>query len=224
MSEQSKKSKPSVKTLLILGATGDLTARLLLPGLAKLVATGRAGDLNLVGSGREEWTQEQWRERVKTAFEPAFKECKENGREALEKVIANASYRVADVTKEGELLGLLDGLPTPIAIYFALPPAVSLKAISLLKPGELPEGTRLVMEKPFGESAATAKELNDMLVKLVPEDHIHRVDHFLGKSTVFNILGLRFANRILEPMFSNENVAKVEIIFDEDLTLEGRAS
>lgn len=224
MSEQSKKSKPSVKTLLILGATGDLTARLLLPGLAKLVATGRAGDLNLVGSGREEWTQEHWRDRVKKAFEPAFKECKENGREALEKVIANASYRVADVTKEGELPGLLDGLPTPIAIYFALPPAVSLKAISLLKPGELPEGTRLVMEKPFGESAATAKELNDMLVKLVPEDHIHRVDHFLGKSTVFNILGLRFANRILEPMFSNENVAKVEIIFDEDLTLEGRAS
>jgi glucose-6-phosphate 1-dehydrogenase len=88
---------------------------------------------------------------------------------------------------------------------------------------ELPPGTRLVLEKPFGTDAATARSLNDLLVQLVPEDQIHRVDHFLGKSTVLNILGLRFANRVLEPVLNAEHVAAVDIVFNESLALEGRA-
>ena len=79
------------------------------------------------------------------------------------------------------------------------------------------------MEKPFGSSTESARTLNAMLAMLVPEDHIHRVDHFLGKSTVLNILGLRFANRLLEHSWNGEHIEKVEIIFDEALTLENRA-
>lgn len=112
---------------------------------------------------------------------------------------------------------------TPVAVYFALPPAVSQQACELLCPEDLPEGTRLVMEKPFGSSAESARQLNQTLAALVPEERIHRVDHFLGKSTVFNVLGLRFANRLLEPQWNARHIEKIEIVFDEELSLENRA-
>jgi glucose-6-phosphate 1-dehydrogenase len=79
------------------------------------------------------------------------------------------------------------------------------------------------MEKPFGTDAARAQALNELLAKLVPEDHVHRVDHFLGMSTVLNIVGVRFANRIVEPLLSAEHVESVDVVFDETLGLEGRA-
>ena len=110
-----------------------------------------------------------------------------------------------------------------MAVYFALPPQVSQLACEVLTPGAGAAGTRLVMEKPFGSGEESARQLNRTLLTLVPEDHIHRVDHFLGKATVLNILGLRFANTFLEPVWNREHIEKVEIIFDEDLALEGRA-
>jgi glucose-6-phosphate 1-dehydrogenase len=79
------------------------------------------------------------------------------------------------------------------------------------------------MEKPFGTDAASAAALNDLLAQLVPEDHVHRVDHFAAMSTVLNILGVRFGNRMIEPLMSSEHVERVEIVFDESLGLEGRA-
>ena len=110
-----------------------------------------------------------------------------------------------------------------MAVYFALPPRVSQLACEALAPEDVPAGTRLVMEKPFGSDEQSARHLNKTLAALVPEDHIHRVDHFLGKATVLNILGLRFANTFLEPVWNRQNIEKIEIIFDEDLALEGRA-
>ncbi|WP_308160003.1 glucose-6-phosphate dehydrogenase [Arthrobacter sp. ISL-5] len=216
-------SQTAVKTLLILGATGDLTGRLLLPGLARLVAKGRAGGLKLVGAGSDPWTQEQWLERIDNAFAGALSEADAGGKSELERVRESSRYAQADVTAEGDLAALLAALEGPVAVYFALPPQVSEKACQILAPGQVPAGTRFVMEKPFGSGEESARELNRTLLTLVPEDHIHRVDHFLGKATVLNILGLRFANNFLEPVWNREHIAKVEIIFDEDLALEGRA-
>ena len=88
---------------------------------------------------------------------------------------------------------------------------------------DLPDGTVFGLEKPFGTDLASAAALNRQLVKIIPENRIHRVDHFLGKSTVLNLLGLRFANRILEPVWNSDNIDRVEIVFDEQLGLEGRA-
>ncbi len=212
-----------MQTLLILGASGDLTGRLLLPGLARLAAKGRAGGLTLVGAGSDPWTPEQWLRRVETSFSDALSEADPVGKLELERIAGSTGYQQLDVTAGGELGTLLKELEGPVAVYFALPPQVSQKACEVLIPEEVPPGTRLVMEKPFGSSEATARELNNTLVGLVPEDHIHRVDHFLGKATVLNILGLRFANTFLEPVWNRNYIEKVEVIFEEDLALEGRA-
>ncbi|HEY8753565.1 MAG TPA: glucose-6-phosphate dehydrogenase [Arthrobacter sp.] len=216
-------SQTNVKTLLILGASGDLTGRLLLPGLARLVATGRADGLNLSGAGSDAWTPEQWRTRVHEAFAPAAETANAAGKKAFRALEKSTSYHQLDVTAVGALAALLAELDGPIAVYFALPPHISQIACETLRREQLPPGTRLVMEKPFGSSEESARTLNRTLAGLVPEDHIHRVDHFLGKATVLNVLGLRFANNFLEPVWNREHVEKIEIIFDEDLALEGRA-
>jgi glucose-6-phosphate 1-dehydrogenase len=216
-------SQTTVKTLLILGASGDLTGRLLLPGLARLVANGRAGGLALVGAGSDPWTQEEWLERVESSFADSNSQADTAGKRELKRIVETTGYHQLDVTAGGELASLLSGLEAPVAVYFALPPHVSQKACEVLAPEEVPAGTRLVMEKPFGSSEDSARHLNVTLAALVPEDHIHRVDHFLGKATVLNILGLRFANTFLEPVWNRDYIEKVDVIFDEDLALEGRA-
>jgi len=216
-------SENTVKTLLILGASGDLTGRLLLPGLARLLASGHASGLKLVGAGSDDWTEAQWHKRVHGVFAEAAKSAGSEGKAALAAMEKVTTYHGIDVTAEGSLAGLIGGLEAPVAVYFALPPHVSQKACEILDRAQLPAGTRLVLEKPFGSGVDSAEALNRTLAGLVPEDHVHRVDHFLGKATVLNILGLRFANRFLEPVWNRDHIEKVEIIFDEDLALEGRA-
>ena len=212
-----------VRTLLILGASGDLTGRLLLPGLARLIGSGRAPGIKLAGAGGPGYSQEQWQLRVNTICEEAKKNATPSGATELGLIADDTHFAELDVTKPGELANLVSRLDGPVAIYFALPPAVSQKACEVLEPGELPETTLLVMEKPFGSDQRSAQELNRTLIRLVPEENIHRVDHFLGKGTVFNILGLRFANRLLEPLFTAEHVEKIEIFYDEELALEERS-
>jgi glucose-6-phosphate 1-dehydrogenase len=206
------------RTLLILGATGDLTARLLLPGLGELAARGGAEGLSLVGSGTSEGDDEAFRRQVAESFAAG----RASGPE-VDAMAREARYLSADATSGDDLRRLLDACEPPVVVYFALPPSVTEAACRALVEIGLPAETRLVLEKPFGADARSAEALNTLLARLVPEDRVHRVDHFLGMSTVLNILGLRFANRILEPVLNAQHVAAVEIVFDEELGLEGRA-
>ncbi len=103
------------------------------------------------------------------------------------------------------------------AIYFALPAAVTEQSCAVRRPRPAVRGTRLALEKPFGTDAESAEHLNDVLHSFLPEERIHRVDHFLGRSTVLNLLGLRFANRIIEPLLSSSHDDRVDIVYDETL-------
>src|SRR5215212_9471314 len=209
----------SIGSLLLLGASGDLSGRLLLPALGQLFDREEARrDVVLVGAGSETWDAEAWRDRVKAAFESG-----DVSDETLKSVLETTHYEQADVTSPEDLKSLIDSCPPAPAVYFALPPSVTVVACTALQQVSLPEGTNLVLEKPFGTDQESAAKLNQLLAKLVPEEHIHRVDHFLGRSTVLNLIGVRFANRLCEPLWSNEHVARVDIIYDEQLTLEGRA-
>lgn len=206
------------QTLVVLGANGDLAARLLLPGLGGLVAASSLDGLHLVGSDRGDGSDEAWR----TLVAGAFAEGGASGA-AVDAVVRDARYVAADATDEDGLRRLLEYRRGRLTLYFALPAAVTVEACRALSRIGVPEGTRLVLEKPFGTDAASAGALNDLLHGFVPEDHVHRVDHFLGMSTVLNILGIRFANRVIEPLLTSEHVAAVDIVFDEALGLEGRA-
>jgi glucose-6-phosphate 1-dehydrogenase len=197
----------TTQTLLILGATGDLTARLLLPGLGALVAGGGGEELLLVGSATADWDDARWRLRVADAFAAANASGPQ-----VDAVVRGARYLEADVTVPDDLRRLLDACRGRVAVFFALPPAVTVRACQALAGIELPEHTRLVLEKPFGTDAAGAAALNDLLARLVPEDRVYRVDHYLGMSTVLNIVGLRFANRMLESVLNGEHVQCIDTV------------
>jgi len=201
-------------TLFILGATGDLASRLLLPSLAALLGKERKHRVALRGSGTEPWDAPAWRATVEEAFADTPG--------ALDRVEV-ADYVQADVTDPSAVAALVDSLTPATVLYFALPPAVTAAAIDAMAGLTLPEGTVLAMEKPFGQDEASARELNAKLLDLVPERQIFRVDHFLGRSTLLNLLGVRLANRIWEPVWSAEHIEKVLIRFDESVALEGRA-
>jgi len=205
-----------IETLVILGAGGDLTSRLLLPGLASLLASSRGSDLRLIGVDREPVTDAAWKRRVAKAFSGADARL-------ADRVLESSSYLQADVTDPEALRRVLDATTGRAALYFALPPAVTVLACRTLGTLELPDGLVLAVEKPFGTDLKSARDLNRLLQRLVPEEQVFRVDHFLGKSTVLNLIGLRFANRIFEPLLSAQNVAHVEIRIEEELGLEGRA-
>ncbi|WP_308465101.1 glucose-6-phosphate dehydrogenase [Rathayibacter soli] len=207
-----------VKTLLVLGASGDLSARLLLPALGQLLTSQGERRLTLVGAGSEEWSDAVWRARVRESF----KTVKASGA-AVQDLVKSTTYHTADVTKADDLQKLIDACDGTPAIYFALPPAVAALACKALQKVQLPQGTLLALEKPFGTDLRSAAALNKLVLTLVPEDQVHRIDHFLGRSMVFNMLGLRFANRILEPVWSAEHIERVDIVYDEQLGLEDRA-
>jgi len=208
-------------TLVILGASGDLTHRLLLPGLGTLLRARPDLDVRLVGAAYDTLDQGEWRKRVSEAL--ADGGCRV---ERAEQMASETRYTQLDVTDPAAMSAFLaevDEAGRPIVLYFALPPAISQKACGVLAGLDLPEGLRLAIEKPFGSSLASAQEFNKLLASVVPEDQIFRVDHYLGKATVLNLLGIRFGNRIFEPVWNANNIERVEIIADEQLALEGRA-
>lgn len=205
-------------TLLILGAGGDLTHRLLLPGLGSLLSVEPTRDVRVVGADREDKTSEEFGALITECFEPMGTDP-----EVTRGLCESARWEKTDVLDEGQLRTLIASCEAPLVIYFALPPAVSIKVCALLEKINLPQPTRLALEKPFGSDAASAHALNEQLLRLVPEEQIFRVDHFLGLSTVFNLIGLRFANRLFSQVWSTHDIEKVEIVYDETLALEGRA-
>ncbi|WIE66344.1 glucose-6-phosphate dehydrogenase [Curtobacterium sp. MCLR17_036] len=206
------------RTLIIFGATGDLASRLLLPGLGTFLQSGRAVPVQLIGTGRSARSEEQWKDVVTKSF--ASQDVK--GSE-VDATLESTSFIQGDPTDPEHLKALLDAADAEPILYFALPPQIASDICEALQQVELPEGTTLAFEKPFGTDVDSARALNETVLKLVPEERVHRTDHFLGRTTVLNIIGLRFANRLLEPIWNAENIEKVDVFYDETLGLENRA-
>ncbi|WP_344738569.1 glucose-6-phosphate dehydrogenase [Microbacterium awajiense] len=203
-------------TLLILGASGDLTSRLLLPALGQLLLREPARRVHLSGAGMDDWSDAQWHDVVREAFATT------DAQDAFA-AVASTTYTQADITRPEDLARLVGASTGRLALYFAVPPSVAAASCDALKGVALPDGTVLALEKPFGTDEESARALNRTLTALVPEHRIFRVDHFLGRSTLLNILGVRFANRVFEPVWSADHVESVLVRYDESLGLEGRA-
>lgn len=209
-----------IHSLVILGATGDLTGRYLMPALARLVQLGVLPiPFRIVGLSCEGWDRAQFRDHVAKQLN----EHSDADIDSHARLLGCLEYRAADVTDRRAVASAVKALAGPVAAYLALPSALFVPAIEALSPA-LPAGSRMVVEKPFGESLESARALNRLLHRTFPEEAVFRIDHFLGMQTVQSLLGLRFANRLFEPIWSHHHVEQVELVWDETLALEGRAS
>jgi len=209
-----------IDRLVIFGATGDLMARYLLPGLGALHAAGLLGERFLVtGSGREDWDNERFRS---WAAEQLGRHAPHLPAAVRQAVVSASEYRQADVRDAASVAAAVAG-DRPVAAYLALPPPVFPSAVRALRDAGLPAASRIVLEKPFGEDLASAVSLNRLLAETMSERDVFRVDHFLAMTTVQNLLGFRLANRVIEPIWNSAHIAEVDIVWDESLALEGRA-
>ena len=162
-----------IRRIVIFGAAGDLTFRFLLPALAQLHEADRLPDgFKIVALAREDWDTETYRSQVAERLD----DVAASSREAL---IAMLDYHRADVSDREQVASALEPLREPVVTYLALPPAVFAPAIEVLSGVGLPEGSRIALEKPFGEDLASAQNLNRLLHETFPENAVFRVDHFL---------------------------------------------
>ncbi|MDT0274495.1 glucose-6-phosphate dehydrogenase [Blastococcus goldschmidtiae] len=209
------------RSFVVLGGSGDLTGRLLLRGLAELFEAGVLDEeVDVLAVSREEWDDQQyrdWARRRLAAHAPHVPEA------TRERVVGRLGHVRGDVTAAADLRRALDRVQDVPVVYLALPNTIFLPTLEALAEAGLPDGGIVAVEKPFGRDRADARELNRVLSRLAPEDAVFRIDHFLAKQTVLNVLGLRFANRLFEPVWNSAHVEQVEIVFDETLGLEGRA-
>lgn len=203
-------------TLIIFGATGDLTKRLLLPALGQLLDSEPDRAVNLVGVGRSPRSQTQWRAEVREAFGS-------DAGVASRRLADETEYQQGDLTDSKDLSRLLHEAKGRAVLYFAVPPAVTVRSCEALRDVDIPPGTILAPEKPFGTDEDSAHRLNTLLTELVPEEQVFRVDHFLGQSVLLDLLSIRFANRLFEPIWSADQIESVVIRYDESIGLEGRA-
>jgi glucose-6-phosphate 1-dehydrogenase len=205
----------------MLGGTGDLTGRLLLPGLAELAASGGlADDVVLLAVDRKDWTEDQYRDWAGDRLAEHAAHVPDEARRAL---AGRLGFQRGDVTDGGDLRAALERAGGVPVIYLALPNTVFLPTLQALEQVGVPEGSTIAVEKPFGRNGADARQLNEVLHRLVPEERVFRNDHFMAMQTVLNVLGLRFANRLFEPVWNASHIERVDIIFDESLGLEDRA-
>jgi glucose-6-phosphate 1-dehydrogenase len=208
-----------LERLVILGGTSDVVGRLVVPALVDLEADGSLLDaFRIVAVARHDEDDDSYRQHLRDELDRHAPDADPDAREAL---LARTRYHEADTTQADALADAFDG--TAAAVYLALPPAIFSPTLEALEEVVLPEGSRVVIEKPFGEDLEHARELNRQLHGLLPEDAVHRMDHFLGLQMVQNLLAVRFANRLFEPLWHADHVERVDIVWDETLTLEGRA-
>ena len=207
--------------LIIIGAAGDLTSRYLLPALARLRNDGLLPETFAIDAvSRDEMSDDEYRRSVEGPLATHAAGVEESARTAI---LQSITYHRADATDPEALRRIFSGGKGPIVNYLALPPAVFHPVVKAIIEAGAGAESRIVVEKPHGEGLESTRTLNRLLHRCFPEESVFRIDHFLGHQTVQNLLGIRFGNRIFEPLWNSNHVERVEIRFDETLALEGRA-
>ena len=207
--------------LVFFGATGDLAYKKIFPALQ---AMAKRGHLNVpvVGVAKAGWNLDQLRARAKDSLE------KHGGVDpaAFEKLIALLRYVDGDYQDPATFTGLrkeLKGAHYP-AHYLAIPPVLFETVVEQLAKSNCARGARVIVEKPFGHDLASAQELNRVLLGVFDEADIFRIDHYLGKRAVNNLLAFRFANTFVESFWNRTYIESVEITMAEDFGVQGRGS
>jgi len=206
--------------LVVFGVTGDLAHKQIFPALYAMVKRGEL-TTPVIGVAFPNWSLERLQRRVTDSI-------KRNGgidnQGALKKLLANLSYVSGDYKDRATFTKIKQALGAAKrpAHYLAIPPSLFETVIQNLGAAGLAKNARVIVEKPFGRDLASAKELNKVAHSVFPEDSIFRIDHFLGKEAIMNILYFRFANSFMEPIWNRNYVASVQITMAENFGIKGR--
>ncbi|HKR34560.1 MAG TPA: glucose-6-phosphate dehydrogenase [Steroidobacteraceae bacterium] len=215
-------SELSCDAIVFFGATGDLAYKKVFPSLQAMVKRGVL-DVPVIGVAKSGWGLEQLQARARESIE------KQGGYDsaAFEKLMRLLRYVDGDYAEAGtfaELRKLLGTASRP-AHYLAIPPALFGKVVEhLARAGCAPAGSRVIVEKPFGRDLVSAQSLNRILLRTFDEHHIFRIDHYLGKAPVRNLLFSRFTNPLLESFWNCHHVESVQITMAENFGIQGRGA
>jgi glucose-6-phosphate 1-dehydrogenase len=218
---------PTVTKLLLFGATGDLSQRMLLPSLYNLHVDGLiAPGLRIIGTARSQLDDADFRELAGASLARFLPSDRAKAFD-IERFLARVSYRTLDVTQPdqfADLAAAVDGnSETGIAIFLSTAPSLFEQTIQgLVGAGLAGPNVRIGLEKPLGHDLASSRLINDAVASAFPEERTFRIDHYLGKETVQNLIALRFANAMFEPLWNARGIEHVQITVSETVGLEGR--
>ena len=210
--------------LVIFGGSGDLARRKILPGLFRRFVSGQMPpNAQIIGAARSEFDQEQYRALIKEAV-CVFGNIEETHPE-LTAFLNRLSYVQIDARGEGGWTELRDRMRPDIvrAFYFSVGPSLFGDIAERLRMhGIAQDDSRIVVEKPFGHDLASARALNTSLAAHFSEEQIYRIDHYLGKETVQNLMAVRFANMLFEPLWNSQYIDHIQITVAEKVGVQGR--
>jgi glucose-6-phosphate 1-dehydrogenase len=208
--------------LVLFGVTGDLAHKMIFPALYAMVKRGTL-KVPVIGVALPKWSLERLHKRVTDSIR---RSGGIDNRRALHQLLSLFKYVSGDYTDPNTFTAIksaLDGARRP-AHYLAIPPSLFETVIKGLGAANLARHARVIVEKPFGRDLASARELNQAARAVFPEDSIFRIDHFLGKEAIMNILYFRYANSFLEPIWNRNYVASVQVTMSEDFGVEDRGA